>query len=506
MLHAVIVLAAAAGVLTQPSSPSKTASTDCAALARTSLPDVRITSAEAVAATPDGTPVPHCKLLGVIGTEIRFQALLPDAWNGRFVMGGNGGFAGSLDSDFRALKRGYAFANTDTGHEGSGIQAGWALGHPERLANYGHVAVHRTADTAKAVIRAYYGRLPQYAYFDGCSNGGRQALMEAQRYPQDFDGLLAGAPAYDFTNIAAAFVKNIQAAFPARDSARTPVVSADNRTLIGRAALDACDASDGVRDQVIDAPNTCRFSLASVKSCPNDTAAPDCLTAAQRRAIAAIYGPATAGSREIYPGWPVGGENDEYGWRLWITGVDQGLLAGTNGQASSLQMAFAPELFKYMVFGNPNWDYTTYDLANWARDTKAIAPILNADNPDLSGFKARGGKLIIWHGWADPALNAVSTLNYYTRVQAHDPASSTFTRLYLLPGVEHCNGGSGPDRVEWLTAIAEWVEQGKAPARLMSSKMADGKTVRTRPVCPYPQRAVYNGTGSTDDEHNFICK
>ena len=316
-------------------------------------PDARITSAEAVAAKPDGIPVPHCKVLGVIGAEIRFQVLLPDGWNGRFLMGGNGGFAGSLDNDFSSVARGYAFADTDTGHQASAIQAGWAMGHPDRLANYGHVAVHRTADTAKAIVRAYYGRAAQYSYFEGCSNGGRQALMEAQRYPQDFDGLLAGAPAYDFTNIAGGFVKNIQAVFPTRDSARTPVVTAGNLALIERAALEACDASDGVRDNVIGAPDTCRFPLGDVKACPDDTAAADCLTAAQRKAIAAIYAPATAGAQRIYPGQPVGGENDENGWRLWITGVDQGLLAGTNGQASSLQMAFAPELFKYLGAREP---------------------------------------------------------------------------------------------------------------------------------------------------------
>ena len=506
MLHTLIFLAAA-GALGQPPAPSKTAATECAALAAMTLTDARITSAEAVAAKPDGIPVPHCKVLGVIGAEIRFQMLLPDAWNGRFLMAGNGGFAGSLDNDYSSVRRGFAFADTDTGHQGSGIQAGWAMGHPDRLANYGHVAVHRTAETAKAIVRAYYGRAAQYSYFEGCSNGGRQALMEAQRYPQDFDGLLAGAPAYDFTSIAAGFVKNIKAVFPTRNSARTPVVTADNLALIGRAALEACDASDGVRDGVIGAPDTCRFSLASVKACPNETAAPDCLTSTERRAIAAIYAPATAGTLQIYPGQPVGGENDEGGWREWITGVDQGLLAGTNGQASSLQLAFAPELFKYMVFANPDWDYTTYDLANWARDTKPIAPILNADNPDLSALKARGGKLIIWHGWADPALNALSTVNYYARVQQRDRTSGTFTRLYLLPGVEHCNGGSGPARVDWLTAITEWVEKGKTPERLVSSKMGpNGQAVRTRPICPYPQRAVYKGSGSTDEEQNFVCR
>ena len=500
-----LLLAAVTTLGQAPATPMK-ASSDCAALMALKLGDARITSAEAVAADPAKIAVPHCKVLGVIGTEIRFQVLLPDSWNGRFLMGGNGGFAGSLDNDFSSVTLGYAFADTDTGHQGSGIQASWAMGHPDRFSNYGHVAVHRTAETAKAVVRAYYGRDAQRSYFWGCSNGGRQALMEAQRYPQDFDGLVAGAPAYDFTNIGGAFIKNIKAVFPARDSARTPVVTRDNLALIERAALDACDAADGVRDTVIDSPGTCRFSLATVKACPGDTAASDCLTTAQRRAIEAIYGPATAGMHEFYPGQPVGAENAEGGWAEWITGVDEGLLAGTNGQASSLQLAFGPEFFKYMVFANPNWDYTSYDLANWARDTKAVAPVLNADNSDLSALKARGGKLIIWHGWADPALNAISTINYYKRVEQHDRSAREFTRLYLLPGVAHCNGGPGPAKVDWLAAMVDWVENGKAPQRLTSAKMANGQAIRTRPVCPYPQRAVYKGSGSTDEEQNFVCQ
>jgi hypothetical protein len=209
-----MLLLAAATVAAQPAAAPKTASRDCAALTALKLTDARITSADAVAADPAAIPVPHCKVLGVIGAEIRFQVLLPDSWNGRFLMGGNGGFAGSLDNDFSSVKLGYAFADTDTGHQASGIQASWALGHPERFTNYGHVAVHRTAETAKAIVRAYYGRDAGHAYFWGCSNGGRQALMEAQRYPQDFDGLISGAPAYDFTNIAGGFIKNIKAVFP----------------------------------------------------------------------------------------------------------------------------------------------------------------------------------------------------------------------------------------------------------------------------------------------------
>jgi Tannase and feruloyl esterase len=338
----------------QTTAPVKSAGRDCSALTSLALPDTRVTSAEPFAAKAPAGPVPVCKVLGVIGTAIRFQVLLPETWNGRFLMGGNGGFAGSLDADgMGSVGSGYAFASTDTGHQASGIQGSWALNNPERIANWGHTGVHRTAEIAKVIVRTYYGREAAFAYFRGCSNGGRQALMEAQRHPQDFDGLISGAPAYDITNIGGGFIKNIKAVFPTPDSARAPVVTRGNLALIERAALEACDASDGVRDGVIDSPPRCRFSLALVKACANDRAAPDCLTQAQRHAIEVVYAPAVAPDREIYPGQPVGAEADEDGWPLWITGVDEGLLAGTNGQASSLQLAFGPELFKYFMLGNP---------------------------------------------------------------------------------------------------------------------------------------------------------
>jgi hypothetical protein len=492
----------------QTTAPPKNAATDCAGLLALKLPDVRIMSAEAVPGDTGSNTVPHCKVLGVVETEIRFQMLLPDAWNGRFVMGGNGGFAGSLDGDgSRYVRLGYAHAITDTGHQSSSIQGSWALHNPERIANWGHRGVHRTAETAKAIIGAYYRRQAAFSYFTGCSNGGRQALMEAQRYPQDFDGLIAGAPAYDITNIGAAFIKNIKAVFRTPHSARTPVVSRDNLALIQRTALEKCDASDGVRDGIIDVPQQCRFSLNQVKACANDAAAADCLTRTQRHAIETVYAPAVGGAKEIYPGQPVGAEGDDEGWRLWITGVDDGLLAETGGEASSLQLAFGPELFKYFMIGDPSWDYTTYNLAGWAKDSAAMAPILNADNPDLSGLKKRHGKLIVWHGWADPALNAISTIKYYQHVLKQDASASAYTRLYLLPGVVHCNGGPGPDRVDWLKPIVDWVEHDKAPQRVISTKLGpDQKPLRTRPLCPYPQHAVYKGTGSTDDEGSFVCR
>jgi hypothetical protein len=315
-----LFVATAAGA--QTAAPARTAARDCAGLLSWKQPDVRITSADAVAADPAANTVPHCKVLGVIGTEIRFQVLLPDSWNGRFLMSGNFAFAGTLESDgLDHVGNGYAHAVTDTGHQASPIQGSWALHNPERIANWGHRGVHRTAETARAVVRAYYGRPPAFAYFIGCSTGGWQALMEAQRYPQDFDGLIAGAPSYNITNIAGGFIKNIKAVFPTRHSARTPIVTRENLVLIERAALEACDATEGVRDGVSDSPPQCRFSLAQVKACANDVAAADCLTRAQCGAIEAVYAPAVdGGGKEIYPGQPVGAEGDNEG----LAGGDHG--------------------------------------------------------------------------------------------------------------------------------------------------------------------------------------
>ena len=481
----------------------------CAALSDLRLPEVTISSASEVAGPEPRSPVtvPHCRVSGVIGTEIRFEVLLPDRWNGRFVMGGAGGFAGSVDNQAAfAVNAGYASAATDTGHAGSGIEASWALGHRERLVNYGYLAVHRTTEIAAAIVRAYYGSAASHAYFVGCSNGGREALMEAQRFPDDYDGIVSGAPAYDFTSIAASFIRHAQVTFPDPHHLDTSTIPADALRTVANAALDACDAGDGVKDGVIGDPSRCRFPVDRVRACPGDTPQPGCLTVAERTAVAAIYAPTTGVDGEIYPGQPPGGEADQGGWRAWITGVDPGLFAGTNRRFPSLQFAFGTEFYRNIVFGEPAWDYSTYRVAGSPRDTQPVAGILNADNPDLSAFKAHGGKLLLWHGWSDPALNVRSTIAYYERVEARDRSLRDFARLFLMPGVLHCGGGAGPDQVDWLAAVVAWVEHGKAPERLVASKPGEGGAVtRSRPICPYPLRAVYGGTGSTDDEASFTC-
>lgn len=505
----------ATSVAAQDAHVAKSAASDCAALAATAIADVQITQASAVAASTQPSAsirVAHCRVRGVIGKETHFVLLLPDDWNRRFFMGGGGGFAGAVEDMARtSINAGYATVGTDAGHQANAVSAGWALRNRDRVVDYGYLAVHRTAEVAKELIRAYYGSSPVRSYFYGCSNGGREALMEAQRFPADFDGIVAQAPAADFTAIAASFIRNLKAQFPTGDFS-APAITQANLDLVQSRVLAACDARDGVRDSILDDPRGCHFQLASIPSCPNDVGAPECLTTTQRSALAQVYAPVVIGGRTVYPGQPLGNEAEAGGWSLWITGVNADLTAGTRNEAPSVQAAFGIEFFKYMVFADSAWDYTRYDLARWEADTRDAASLLNATNPDLSAFKARGGKLILAHGWSDPALNALATINYYMAVTARDPAAPNYVRLFMMPGVLHCAGGPGCDMVDWYTAIADWVERGKAPEKIIAGKTPSATATaatalpRTRPLCPYPKHAVYGGRGSTDDASNYSCK
>ena len=494
----------------QPHRQMKAASA-CTSISSVRLPDVTIT--EAVPALPGGVipavaaprhrqpvkiEVAHCRVSGVIGKQIGFAVWLPDAWNGRFFMGGGGAFVGSIQNQASlSLNLGYATAGTDTGHTSSDIfDPTWALNNLEGQLNFGHLSIHRTATVAKAIVRAYYGADPAYSYFLGCSNGGRQALMEAQRYPEDFDGIVAGSPVASFTQFAATCLKNAQATFPNPSALSASAVTPENLTLLQAATLARCDVLDGVKDGVLDDPRACAFRLADLPACPEDRLGRECLTRAQRATIERIYAPA---SQQNLPGRPFGGEDDPsgQGWKQWIGG----------GSAPSLQWRVGVEFFRYFVFDDPSWDYSRYALSGWERDTERIAPFLDATSTDLSAFKARNGKLIIWHGWSDPAITALASVDNYTQVESKDPAVRSYFRLFMLPGVLHCGGGAGPTVVDWFGAIADWVERGLAPERLIAAKVDDnGKTIRTRPVCPYPQRAVYTGQGSTDDAGNFVCR
>jgi feruloyl esterase len=496
----------------------------CEKLTDLKLANTTITSAQPVAAgaftPPTGSAVPFkelpafCRVTGVIkptaDSDIKFEVWMPGAgWNGKFQGIGNGGFAGTITyvGLAGAVARGYAAASTDTGH--ATTDAGWALGHKEKIVDYGYRAVHEMTEKAKSIINAFYGKGPKRSYFASCSNGGRQALMEAQRYPNDYDGLIAGAPANYFTQILSGFAWNMQATM--NDPAS--YIPASKLKAIEAAALAACDARDGLTDGLIDDPTKCSFdpSILLCKGAESDT----CLTEKQIAALKKIYaGPRDSKGEQIVSGFLPGGETGQGGW-IWITGAEP---------SKALQLFFSTQAFSNMICNNPAWDFKTFNLDKDSKlaDEK-VGPILNATDPNLKAFKARGGKLIIYHGWSDAALPPVNTINYFQSVVAKmgKRDADSFVRLYMVPGMQHCTGGPGPssfgqfgpsaqsDPQDMSMAIERWVEEGIAPDQIIASKRQslDPKSpvVRTRPLCPYPQVARYKGSGSTDDAANFVC-
>jgi Tannase and feruloyl esterase len=502
------------------------AAQDCEKLAGLRLANTSITAAQSVApgafAPPTGSAAPFkdlpgfCRVTGVIkptpDSDIRFEVWMPSAgWNGKFQGIGNGGFAGTISQPAlaTAVDRGYAAASTDTGH--TTTDASWALGHPEKIVDYGHRGIHEMTEKAKSIVSAFYGNGPRHSYFASCSNGGRQALMEAQRYPNDYDGLIAGAPANYFTHILTGFAWNLQATLGDPDG----YIPASKLKSIEAAALASCDARDGVGDGVIDDPTACHFdpSVLLCKGAESDA----CLTEKQVIALKKIYaGPRTLKGEQIIPGFEPGGETGPGGWQAWITG---------GGSNKGLQFFFSTQTFANMIYNDPSWDFKTFNLErdNKLSDDK-LASILNATDPDLKAFRARGGKLILYHGWSDAALPPVNTINYFKKVQARmgQRDASSFMRLYMVPGMQHCGGGPGPDSFgstltraqsdpqhDMSLALERWVEKGIAPDQIIASKRvgSDPKSpaIRTRPLCPYPQVSRYKGSGSTDDAANFVC-
>jgi hypothetical protein len=462
------------------------------------LPDVVLESTTAVAAgqRKNSHAMAHVKVVGVIGGHIRFELLLPEAWNGRFVMGGGGGFVGTVQNqEIDAVNHGYVTVGTDTGHQWpNGHMAGWALDNLEAQLDFGYLAVHRTAEVAKAVLRAYYGAEAGYCYFIGCSRGGGQAMMEAQRYPQDFDGIVAGAPAFNWTGFAATMLEIAQALYPNPARLDSTVLTKEALQKLQEAILEQCDAQDGLKDGIVEDPPSAHFDLSKVAG----------LTEEQRKAIQAIYEGARNEQGAICPGFTPGAECDPNQWIAWLVGPVPSMVA--QDHAPDLTFAFSTQVFKYLVFNNPEWDYSTYDFSNFAKDTRLAASFLNATNPALDAFKARKGRLILWHGWADPALPAQATIDYYRQVQAHDPDAADYCRLFMIPGCLHCGGGPGATEVDWLSIIADWVEHDHAPGRLIASKGGAGKTVMTRPLYPYPQTVVYKGTGDPNSADSFAVK
>lgn len=451
----------------------------CEKLTGLKLPDVKITEAVTVS-----TGASYCKVLGIIGREINFEILLPDEWNGIFIMGGGGGFVGTVQNAARStVEKGYATSGTDTGHDGSKSPgAEWALNNMERQVNFGHLAVHRTAEVSKALIQSYYGSWPKYSYFIGCSRGGGQAMMEAQRYPDDFDGIVVGAPAFNWTAIAAEFVQNTLAVYPVKLT--EPVLSKEHIRILQESVLKQCDLIDGVGDSILNDPSDCKFDFSNLPRCKGDVPGQNCFTTGQINAIKKIYYGIDIGNGIVYPGFPFGGEYESGGWMTWIVGSEE--IARRNIYPS-LHAYFGIEIFKYLILQDPDWDYTKYDFKGYEKEMRYASAYLDATSTDYSGFKNRRGKIIYWHGWNDPALSALATIEHYNTVKAGDPEISNYMRLYLLPGVLHCGGGDGPSQADWIALIRDWVENGNAPEKITVKKTVKDTEVMTRQVMPYPE-------------------
>jgi feruloyl esterase len=457
-----------------------------------------------------------CRVAGEIrptaDSHVAFEVWLPlEKWNGKFAGVGNGGWAGTISyagqpiaSLADQIRRGYAVASTNTGHVGNGGDARFAVGHPERLVDFGWRAVHEMTVAAKSVVQTFYGRAPARAYWIGCSTGGKQALTEAQRFPGDYDGIVAGAPANDWIPLMTGTAMRTVTAIG--DSTRYLPRAA--LTLVHDAAMKSCDRIDGVEDGVLEDPRRCRFDPAVLQCASGSAPDAKCLTDAQVAAVKRIYAgvddPTTG--RKVSPGLEIG---SELGWAGWTA----------PGRPFPIPISF----FTWLVFEDSTWDWRTFDLAS-ARDRQAwmtadqkFTPILSAIDPNLRAFRGRGGKLIQYHGWNDQLITPEHSVIYYESVLSFGASGRSksetladvqkFYRLFMAPGMGHCGGGDGPDVFDMERALEDWVERGVAPDSVIATRRGqNGAPNRSRPLCPYPKVAAYKGEGDINDSAKFACR
>jgi feruloyl esterase len=470
------------------------------------LPNTTIVSATTVAAGAFEPPVAakgkqatsyknlpaFCRVVATLApsadSSIQIEVWLPEnaRWNGSLQSVGNGAWAGSISHSAMAtaLIDGYATASTDTGHVGN--TPNFITGHPEKVIDFSYRAIHEMTVAAKRIIASNYGRPPLKSYFNGCSTGGRQALTEVQRYPGDYDGIIAGASANYTTHLQGAQVWTTTVVN--RDPAS--MIPASKYAMLHEAALKACDGLDGVKDGVIENPMKCKFDPRSLVCKGADT--PTCLTSAQAEAARLTYqGPRDAKGASLFPGLEPGSET---GW---------------NTLSSSRPMALAAEVYKFLVFGDPNWNYLTFEAGrDIARAEQTTGALMDSIDPNLRPFFYRGGKLLMYHGWADPGIAPRNSVNYYQSVikTVGRTMADDGIRLFMVPGMGHCAGGDGTSTFNLMSAMRSWAEEGHAPHEIPASRVRDGKTDRTRPLCAYPTTAHYDGSGSTDEAANFSCK
>ncbi|MPY53205.1 tannase/feruloyl esterase family alpha/beta hydrolase [Streptomyces acidicola] len=511
----ILTALAVASAFLLPAAPPATASATttataegpasrCAALSRARLPQAKVTVAQAVPAgqytAPDGRtmPVPaFCRVHGVANpvpnSRIGFEVWLPQRdWNRRLLMFGNGGYSSAIDfaSMGRMLGAGYVTVGTDTGHTGDDpdvfVQG---AANPEIIVDWGHRAVHESVLNAKRVVKAFTGTAPRHSYFVGCSTGGQQALTEAQRYPDDFDGIVAGAPGNNRISLNAGFLWQFLSNHAPGDDSR-PVIPASKLRLLTDAAVRRCRGRDGgqATDDFLTDPRSCSFDPASLRCSSGD--GPDCLTDPQIRAARKMY----AGARDprtgeqIYPGWPVGSEAP-------VVNAAGQVLSGWSGYWGTTAPARA-NFWRYWVFDDPDWNWWTFDYHRDIRFARQkLGPVIDATDPDLRRFRNGGGKLLMYAGWADPVVSAYDTIDYYRQmVRATTPGPKEnredFARLFMAPGMTHCGGGPGPNRFDTLAPIVRWVEQDVAPTEITATKYVNDDPAQgvalTRKLRPYP--------------------
>ncbi len=482
-----------------------------------------------VVATPQSDPIPYCDVLGYVTTlhpgpnQVNFEVTLPVQGNGRFLFIGNGGFAGGLGfpevfpdfEDLSALTQaGFAIAFTDTGHQGNFLDGSWALNDQAKQDDYLYRGVHVGAVAGKTIATRFYGRRPR-SYFAGCSDGGREGLVEAQRYPSDFDGIVAGDPALG--TWLAGFNWNQEHL----TATASNYLAADKLAVVDAEVMSTCDAADGVLDGLIQDPRQCRFDPASLLCSVGNSS--NCLTRGEVASLKAVYDGATRADGKIaYSGFSESESAADGSWGTWMTGLVPPDAPGTGEPwtdpgLAPWQFLFQDQFLKFFVFADPGYNSLTFNINS--SDLAGAHKVMNrggaeGTNPDLSAFENRGGKLIIYHGWSDPAVSPLETVRYYEAViQQQGGINSTgqFARLFMVPGMQHCIGsGSGPNVFDPLMPLINWVERNVRPRQIVAEHFQDndpstGVVTRTMPLCPYPKAAVFTG-GDVNHAANWSCR
>jgi hypothetical protein len=520
-IHAIGLALAGSALIAAPAFAD-----NCTDLTKAMAPNATVTAATAQTGSfespKDGignttkVTLQFCRVEGIAKSEaassIGFELWLPpaDKWNGRMLASGDLGQSGAPNYPALndALQRGFAALGDNLGHNSNAFSSDWAVGHPERVKDWGNRGSHYSAVAAKAIAAAYYGKAPSHSYFSGCSHGGGSALAEAQRFPEDYDGIVAGAFGSNWTGVQAAYVYEAQAAL--NDKASN--LPGPKLALVGKAAMEACDAQDGVKDGIIGNPKQCHFDPAVLQCKAGDAA--DCLTAPQVQAVKKLYeGPRNSSGKQIFAGLEPG---SEFMWGFLVAGPGT-FLGG--------------DFFKFIVYDGKDWDWHKFSLdSDVAMAESKLSADIDNRNPDLSKFSGRGGKLIMYNGWADALIQPGQAIEYYDSVvKASNGGADKFARLYLAPGMGHCSSGPGPNAFggtrylnagqpnppvldpehDVISAVVAWVEQGKVPGAIVATKFTGDDATKgiamQRPLCPYPQVAKYKGSGNTNDAANFSC-